>query len=76
LLLRSDPEPWDSDPRLVRGDRVERPVTAVVDETEPRGYADDSRLTEESELLSDPMSLYMLRGEEKLAGGVDTSMLA
>ena len=72
-MLRSEPEPCDSDPRLVR---VERPLVAVVDEIEPRRQVEDSRLPEESELVSDALSAYMPRGEEKAVGGVEASMLA
>ena len=72
-MLRSEPEPCDSDPRLVR---LERPLVAVMDEIEPRRQVEDSRLPEESELVSDALSAYMPRGEEKAAGEVDASMLA
>ena len=51
-------------------------MVAVVDEIEPRGQVEDSRLPEESELVSDALSAYMPRGEEKAAVGVDASMLA
>lgn len=54
FVLRSDPEPWDSDPRLVRVDQAERLSVAVLDMTDPRGQVDDSRLPEEYELVSDP----------------------
>lgn len=75
FVLRSEPEPCDSDPRLVRVDLVERPLVAVVDQAEPRGQVDDSRLPEESELVSDAWS-YITRGDGKEAGGVAVSMLA
>lgn len=48
---------------------------AVVDQAEPRGQVDDSRLPEESELVSETWS-YITRGDEKEAGGVAVSMLA
>ena len=71
ILRRSDPEPCDSDPRLARVDHT------VVDEIEPGGHVEDSRLPEEeSELVSDALSAYIPRGEEKAADGVDASMLA
>lgn len=72
-MLRSELEPRESDSRLVR---VERLLVAVADDIEPRGQVEDSRLPEESELVSDTLSAYMPRGEEKAAGEVDASMLA